>query len=123
MIKKNPDKATMRDFLNAVISNKVDDEVVDFAKAEIARMDERNAKRAEKPSKTAIENEPIKMAIVGVLTNEPKTASAIGTEVGVTTQKASALLRQLVDNNKAVSTEIKVTGKGKCKGYTLAPTE
>lgn len=120
MYKKNPDKATMRDFLNAVIDNKVDDEVVDFAKAEIAKLDKRNEKRANAPSKTAVANEPIKNSILEILTDEPKTAGDVAKAVDISTQKASALLRQMVAEEKVVATDIKVSGKGKCKGYSRA---
>jgi hypothetical protein len=35
-------------------------------------------------------------------------------------QKASALLRQIVEAGKAVQSEVKVTGKGVQKAYALA---
>ena len=53
-------------------------------------------------------------------TNEPKTASDVATELGVTPQKASALLRQVVAEGKATVTDVKVPKKGAQKGYTLA---
>lgn len=112
---------TNRDFLKAVLSVEgLPEEVTAHANELLTKMDERNAKRSSKPSKTAIANEPIKAAIVEVLTDKPQTASAIGVAVEQTTQKASALLVQLVKDGKAVAVDMKVKGKGKVKGYTLA---
>lgn len=107
---------TKREFLEMVIEGKVTDEMKDFAHSEITKMNDRNAKRKASPSKTAIANEPIKAEIVKVLTNEPKTASEIAKEVGISVQKCSALLRQIDGLNVS---EVKVKGKGKVKGYAL----
>lgn len=111
---------TNREFYTNILNGTLTEVEVEFAKSAIAKLDERNAKRSSKPSKTAIANEPIKAAIVEVLTDKPQTASAIGVAVEQTTQKASALLVQLVKEGKAVAVDVKVKGKGKVKGYTLA---
>lgn len=106
---------TKREFYEAVMAlENVDAELVLFAENEINKMNERNAKRKSTPSKTAIANEPIKAQIVEVLTETPQSASEIAEKVGISTQKCSALLRQI--ENLTV-TEIKVKGKGKVKGY------
>lgn len=107
---------TRREFLEMVIEGKVTDEMKEFAHSEITKMNDRNAKRKASPSKTAIANEPIKAEIVKVLTNEPKTASEIAKEVEISTQKASALLRQI---DGLTVTEVKIKGKGKVKGYSI----
>ena len=106
---------TKREFYEAVIAlENVDAELALFAENEINKMNERNAKRKSTPSKTALANEPIKAQIVEVLTETPQSASEIAEKVGISTQKCSALLRQI--ENLTV-TEIKVKGKGKVKGY------
>ena len=106
---------TKREFYEAVMAlENVDAELVLFAEQEIEKMNERNAKRKNTPSKTAIANEPIKAQIVEVLTETPQSASEIAEKVGISTQKCSALLRQI--ENLTV-TELKVKGKGKVKGY------
>lgn len=110
---------TKREFFEAVIATVENTDLVDFAQSELTKMDERNAKRKNTPSKTAIANEPIKEAIVEALSNheEPLTASQVAEMVEISTQKASALLRQI---NGLTITEVKVKGKGKVKGYALA---
>ena len=118
---------TMRKYHEAVaaIPNAPAD-VVAKAKAELAKMDAANAQRKSKPSKTAIANEPIKAAIVNLLTeNGAMVASAIGAaltngEVEVSTSKASALCRQLVEDGTLSVAEVKVKGKGTVKQYSIA---
>lgn len=108
---------TRREMFEAIVNGNVTEEVVAMAQSELVKMDERNEKRKNSPSKTAIANEPIKAQIVEVLTTEPLTASDVANAVGISTQKASALLRQI---EGLTVTEVKVKGKGKVKGYALA---
>jgi hypothetical protein len=49
-----------------------------------------------------------------------QTAPEIAVAVGVSTQKASALAKQLVESGKLVQSEIKVPKKGKMKAYSIA---
>ena len=107
---------TKREFMEMVIAECANEEVKAFAQSEIEKMNARNAKRSATPSKTAVANEPIKADIVKVLTAEPMTASEIAKAVGVSTQKCSALLRQI---EGLEVTEVKVKGRGKVKGYSL----
>lgn len=108
---------TRREMFEAIVNGNITDEVVNMAVKEIAKMDERNARRKSKPSKNAVANEPIKAHILEVLTDVPMTATEVAQKVEISTQKASALLRQI--EGLAV-TEVKVKGKGKVKGYALA---
>lgn len=117
---------TKREFLNEVIAvidgtsevNVI--ELKEFAKAEIAKLDERNASRSSKPTKTQIENEPIKEKILEILsTGERMVASAIAEKVEISTQKASALCRQLVESGKLSVEEVKIPKKGKQKAYHI----
>ena len=108
---------TQREFFTAIVNSNVSDELKVFATDAIAKLDARNAKRGSKPSKRSLENEPIKAKILEVLTSEPKVASEVAELVGISTQKASALLRQ-IDGLEV--TEVKVPKRGKMKGYALA---
>ena len=113
---------TNREFFTAIANaESLSAELVEFATNAIAKMDETNEKRKNKPSKTAIENAPIIEALTNALTSDPQTASDLAVAVGISTQKASSLLRQIVASGVAVATDIKVPKKGTCKGYTLAP--
>lgn len=117
---------TNREFYQAIVEGAtVTAELATFAAEQVEKLDKRNEKRAATPSKTAIANEPIKAKIVEFLKDKdtPIIAPTIATEVGITTQKASALARQLVEEGKLVVTDVKVAKKGKLKGYAIAPTE
>lgn len=107
---------TNREMFEAIVNGNITDEVVAKAHDEIAKLDARNAKRKNTPSKKAIENAPIIEAIKGVLGEEPLTASEIAERVEISTQKASALLKQ-VEGVKV--TDVKVKGKGTRKAYSL----
>lgn len=114
---------TKREFYNAIANGQMNDEVKATAEEYIAKMDEANEKRKHTLSKKQEENEAVKVEILDHLDTEPKTATTIGELVGISTQKASALLRQLVNDDKATVTEVKITGKGKQKAYTKNFTE
>ena len=100
------------------------DEVREHAKAAIAKMDATNEARKNKPSKKSEENAPIMEQIVNeILTSEAQTASVIAEAAGISVQKASALLRQLVADGKATVTEVKVPKRGVQKAYAKVDAE
>lgn len=82
--------------------------------AVVKKMIEGLAKKSSKPTKAQIANEAVKAEIAKVLTAEPKTAKAIADEVGESTNKVAALLKQI---EGVIVTE----GKGKNpKTYSIA---
>lgn len=112
---------TNREFYNAIINGSMTDEVKAHAAEALSKLDERNQKRSSKPTKTQLENEPVKTAIVDYLIlHGGAVAADIAAEVDITTQKASALCRQLVESGKLTVEEVKIPKKGKCKKYSLA---
>ena len=112
---------TKREFYTAISTNEtLSTEMRDFATAAIAKLDETNAKRAAKPSKAAVENAPLVAQIITMLTDEPQTATDLATPMGLTPQKASALLRAAVKEGNAIAHDVKIKGKGTQKGYTKA---
>ena len=108
---------TNREFFNADIANEITDEVIAHATESLEKLDVRNAKRAERQTKTQIANEPIIKAIADLLTSEPMRASEIAEACGISTQKASALVKKV---EGVQSVDVKVKGKGTQKGYFLA---
>lgn len=113
---------TNREFLIAVANlENAPQELRDEATARIEKMDAANEARKNKPSKKATENAPIMEQIVNeILTTEAKTASAVAEAAGISVQKASALLRQLVADGKATVADQKMPKKGTVKVYALA---
>ena len=114
---------TNREFYNVIASGIVTEEAIAHATASLEKMDAANEARKNKPSKTAIENAPVLEALTNALTADYQVAADLASAVGVSTQKASSLLRQLVANGTAVATDIKVPKKGTCKGYALPSTD
>ena len=111
---------TTREFLNSVVSANISVEMTEKANALIMALDKRNSQRKAKPSKTAVANEPIKAEIVNFLTsNGTKVASEIGEGLNITTQKASALCRQLVESGVLTVSDVKVAKKGTLKAYSV----
>ena len=111
---------TNREFYTAIMNGTMTDEVKSHAAEAITKLDERNQKRSSKPSKTQLENEPVKTAIIDYLTvHGGAVAADIAAEVDITTQKASALCRQLVESGRLTVEEVKIPKKGKCKKYSV----
>ena len=110
---------TRREFLEMVINGKVDEKVVEFAKNEIEKMNNKNEKRKTTLSKTQKENMELKVKMLQELPKEEiLVASQVAEEMNISTQKASALLKQLVEENHATVTDTKYN-KRKVKGYVL----
>ena len=116
---------TEREFLTKVIAIEgISKELSDYATEGIAKLDARNDKRKNTQTKAQKENEGVMTAIVDHLTaNGSDVASSIGTALGISTQKASALCKLLVDGGKLTVADVKVKGKGTVKQYTVAEDE
>lgn len=119
---------TNREFLTAIAnSTALPTDLTDFAAEQITKLNARNEARkaSSKPSKTAIANEPIKASIMAFLSqqSEPVIACTVAEGVGISTAKASSLLRQLVESGKVVKSEVKIPKKGKTAAYAVALTE
>jgi hypothetical protein len=115
---------TKRDFYNAIINSNVSDELKEFSQAEIENLDRRNRWRSSIPSKTAIANAPIKTAILDYVKSHANAiASDIATACEISTQKASVLCTQMVNENLLTKADIKVPKKGAVKAYTAVVEE
>lgn len=110
---------TNREFYKAIANGEMNEELKNFALEGIKKLDHKNELRNSKPTKTAKENEPIKARITEILTTngKPMLASEVASEMEISTQKASALLRQLVEGGVLAVDEVKVAKKGVQKIY------
>ena len=112
---------TKRDFLTKIAAGEMNDELMEMAVAEIAKLDAANEKRKEKVSKKAVENQPlIDRIATEILGDEPVTATDVAGVLKVSVQKASNLLRTAVLQGLANSQDVKIPKKGTMKGYTKA---
>jgi hypothetical protein len=105
-------RITKRDYFNelkGLVANRQD--LVDFINHELELLDKKSSTKT--PTKTQIENESLKNVIVEVLTNatQPLTINEITNAndklVGLSNQKISALLIQLIGANLVVRTSDK----------------
>lgn len=86
----------------------------------------RRAKQAEKAAEKQAEKAPLRDALLEVMgdANEPKTASMLIEEAGLTdTVKPTSvpsLLRPLVEAGLVLKVDVKITGKGTQRGYIKA---
>lgn len=122
----NEKAMTMREFLNGVLATEgLTPELANFATAKLVDLDEKNAARRNSLTPTQLENEKLKAKFVEMAEAEtPYAASVIAEMLGVTTQKASALMRALKADGVVTEGEGKsATGKGKVKTYTLTGVE
>ena len=115
-----------REYLNAILAIEgISETITNETNARLAKLDEKNEKRKNTQTKAQKENEGVKTAILANLAdgNGKAVASALGTALGISTQKASALCQLLVNEGKLTVAEIKVKGGGKVKEYTLVEVE
>lgn len=98
---------TYREFLTAVSTNSITDEVIQYATEGIAKheaeLERDRVKRAEKASSP--ENLALMENILKSLEGATKDASTIASELGVTTSKVSSLCRKLREEGKVTGTK------------------
>lgn len=115
----NTNEITLRQLFTAVVEDNITPAMKEKAKAEITKLDATNAKRAEKAAEKAKENLPLKNTIFEFLVaNGTKTTSEIAVAVGESTPKASAMLRQMVEEGRLTASDVKIPKKGKQRAYT-----
>ena len=89
-------KMTYAIAIDNAINGNITDEVREKLEALKVQLAKRNSKER-KPTKAQRENEGIKTDILGILTEEGKQCNDIAEALGISGQKCSALLKQLVD--------------------------
>lgn len=115
---------TKREFFTAIINGEQNENLQNFAKKELKKIDNVNVKRTYK-TKTKNEeiNKPLIEEIFTILCNEPLTSSEISEILNISIQKTSYLLNKLFKENKIEKKEIKIKGKGKTNTYMLKEEE
>ena len=122
---------TMREFLTAVINASISEEVTAFANKEIDKLNAKNDKKKITMTKDQKINAEIKDKILDFMAEEttytsPEIAKAMQsefTEIEISTNKISALMRQLTAENKVNQIEKVKTSKGYVKGYVKKSAE
>lgn len=121
---------TKREFLNAIVTaENLPTEMIEFAAHELEVMNASNeksrAKTAEKRAAKDAEKEPIRNALMDVMTNEPQTATMLIEAAGIADvvkpQSVPSLLKPFVEAGTLEKIDMKIEGKkGTQKGYKLA---
>ena len=117
---------TQREFLENVAQGVMNDEMAAYAAERIVALDAANEKRKEvnavKRAEKEAEKAPIREAIMGVMSTEPKTATTLIAEAGVEIkpQAIPSLLKAEVEAGHVLKVDVKVKGKGNQRGYVLA---
>ena len=91
-------KTTITDRINGIAFDTLTEDDFNFlVERALKSVRKANPNAVRKPSKHQVENEGIKAQILGIL-GDGKTATQVGAELGISVQRASALLKQLLDN-------------------------
>jgi hypothetical protein len=117
------DKFTNRMGFNAIVNGNITDEVVAWAKGEIAKLDKKNDKRRAPTGEIKESNKEIASAILSALANGSMTSPELATAIGQTTQKTNGVAGEMVKLNLLVKSKVKVKGKGELTAYELVATE
>ena len=122
---------TERELLTAIVNGEpITDKMQEKAQLMLTALDKKNSKRKENGTKTQRENVEIKETILVAMQsdeiekeeNDYVTAKSVAKYLECSTQKASALLKQLVESEELEISEIK-TKSGKVKGYRLPTSQ
>lgn len=94
------------------------DEIVAYCDKELEKEANRKAKDAERRAAKAAEDAPLYDALRNALSSEPQFASELAEQIGVSTSKASAMLRKVADDWGIVK-GIAKNGKSKAMTYAV----
>lgn len=117
---------TKREFLNTIATaENLPAELVEFAAHELEVMNAANEKNRAKAAEKRAEKEPIRNAIMDVMTNEPQTATMLIEAAGLTDtvkpQSIPSLLKPLIEAGTLEKVDVKIPEKkGTQKGYKLS---
>lgn len=87
---------TNTEFYNAIIKAEINDELTAFASEKLTKIHLANERakqrRKSRPTKAQVENAPLREKLEALLLEGETTAAAAGQALGISTQKASAIL-------------------------------
>ena len=112
---------TQRDFFESIMSGgTITDEMIEHATVELGKLVERAEKRKNYRTPAQKENDEIKDKILTCFVEGvPMTGKEVAEKVEISTQKANALLRQLVNENELVVAQV-ANGKRLINSYSLS---
>lgn len=120
--------ATSREFFNAIITGvTITEDMVEYAKSAIEKMDTKNEHKRLTKSPVQLANDTIKTQILEFMGENGKvSAKMLADNFSLSTQKISALMKQMVDDGRITVVKDKFEGSSsKVNVYSLVevPTE
>ncbi len=94
-------------------------EILGYCDKESAAIDKKNSQAKAKRVKNPASNDALSTSIKEILDVNPMTAADIAAQVGTSTNKVAARLRNMVESGLVVKTDVKVNKK-KTSAYSLA---
>ena len=112
---------TQRNFFESIMSGgTITDEMIEHATVELGKLVERAEKRKNYRTPAQKENDEIKEKILECFVEGTEmTGKEVAEKMEITAQKANALLKQLVNENELVVTQV-ANGKRLINSYSLA---
>ena len=110
------------EFMTAIVNTtSLPADIRAYAQAQLDKNADKNLKRRTTPTAAQVANANLLTDLVGAMgAGEVLTAANAAVLLGVSVQKASALLQNGVKSGVLTKTEVKVKGKGKVCGYAKA---
>jgi hypothetical protein len=113
------EKFTNRMGFTAIVNGKITEEVIKWAEGEIAKLDNKNAKRKAPNGEIKEENKEVAQAILSALANGSMTSPDLAKTIGQNTQKTNGVGGEMVKLGMLTKTKVKVKGKGELTAYSL----
>lgn len=112
---------TQKEFFESIMSGgTITDEMIEHATVELGKLVGRAEKRKNYRTPAQKENDEIKESILTCFVEGvPMTGKEVAEKVEISTQKANALLRQLVNENELVVAQV-ANGKRLINSYSLS---
>lgn len=112
-------KYTLRMMLNNIVNGVITNADKEMARLMIDKLNERATEVKTSPTKAQVENGLIKQNIINYIRRMScATATQLSAALGISTQKASALCRQLAEDGLVISRDT-VVNRAKVKNYFI----
>ena len=113
---------TEREFLTGLNTAQLNDAQKEYITERITKLDDRNEKRKNTPTKTQKENAELARAILKAVEGGAKLSTDLATELGVSPQKINGVGGVLVKAGQLTEGKVKIKGKGERTVYALPDT-
>ena len=116
---------TRKEFFNAIITANINEELNEFAAAELEKMEAQRERAAEhRRTAASSKNEPMKADFISfIIENGATTANDLAARFEISVQRATGLAGSLVKEGRLAKSEIKIPKVGKRVCYEVAAEE